>query len=142
MSLQLKATPGSHGGEVAVTQPRNLSQLALHLPQVSWNSDYVNEASSDCWDIAGGAAPGGYRSSDEDELAELTAQSQTKDIISHIKEGEGYSGSNSSDESETGTTRSINIPGARMRLFEEGEIAYRKTLRLSSEQIVGLYFKV
>ncbi|KAF4513935.1 UNVERIFIED_CONTAM: hypothetical protein B566_EDAN018306 [Ephemera danica] len=90
----------------------------------------------------GGMAIGGYRSSDEDELAELTAEARGKDMTSHIKEGEGYSGSNSSDESETGTTRGINIPGARLRLFEvEGEVAYRKSLRLSSEQIGSLMLK-
>ena len=85
---------------------------------------------------------GGYRSSDEDELAEL-ANVGRMIKNDHIKEGEGYSGSNSSDESETGGSGGISIPGARLRRYEDGGFrSYRKTLRLSSEQIVSVFFYV
>lgn len=76
-----------------------------------------------------------YRSSDEEELHEIARQSVPKDDI--IKEGGGYSGSNSSDESDGANSNGIAIPGApRLRLLGKDSIVYKKTLRLSSDQIV------
>jgi hypothetical protein len=78
-----------------------------------------------------------YRSSDEEELNEINRRSTPKDDL--IKEGEGYSGSNSSDESD-GASNGIAIPGARLRLLQkEHSFIYRKTLRLSSDQIVSIF---
>jgi hypothetical protein len=71
---------------------------------------------------------GEFRRDDEDELRE-----PIKEVI--VKEGEGYSGSNSSDESDTAV--GISIPGSRKRMFEDKDVMYRKTLRLSSDQIVS-----
>jgi len=77
-----------------------------------------------------------YRSSDDEELHEIGRQSGAKDDL--VKEGEGYSGSNSSDESDGANSNGIAIPGARLRLLEKDQsIFYRKTLRLSSDQIVN-----
>lgn len=55
-----------------------------------------------------------------------------------IKEG-GYSGSNSSDESDSGQTKSqsVKLPMQRRSYYENTEL-YRKTLRLSSDQIACL----
>jgi len=55
-----------------------------------------------------------------------------------IKEG-GYSGSNSSDESESGQrkSQSVKMPIQRRSYYENTEL-YRKTLRLSSDQIASL----
>ncbi|XP_067008392.2 phosphatidate phosphatase LPIN3 isoform X2 [Anabrus simplex] len=55
---------------------------------------------------------------------------------------EGYSGSNSSDESDSGRgkTKGVKIPKER-RSYYEGMEKYRKTLRLSSSQIAGLNLK-
>jgi hypothetical protein len=80
-----------------------------------------------------GRLPNMYRSSDDEELTEIAGQSVPKDDI--IKEAGGYSGSNSSDESDS---NGIAIPGApRLRLLgKDNSIVYRKTLRLSSDQIV------
>jgi phosphatidate phosphatase LPIN len=78
-----------------------------------------------------------YRSSDDEELTEIAGQSVPKDDI--IKEAEGYSGSNSSDESDGANSNGIAIPGApRLRLLgKENSLVYKKTLRLSSDQIVS-----
>lgn len=52
---------------------------------------------------------------------------------------EGYSGSNSSDESDGGRTKPQNIkkPLEKRNYYDHPE-KYRKTLRLSSDQIVSL----
>jgi hypothetical protein len=58
--------------------------------------------------------------------------------ICRIKEG-GYSGSNSSDESDSGQSKShgVKLPMQRRSYYENTEM-YRKTLRLSSDQIVSI----
>jgi hypothetical protein len=55
-----------------------------------------------------------------------------------VKE-EGYSGSNSSDESDSVRTKSqsMKVPVQRRSYYEHVE-KYRKTLRLSSDQIVSM----
>lgn len=75
-----------------------------------------------------------YRGSDDEELTEIAGRSVPKENI--IKEAGGYSGSNSSDESDS---NGIAIPGApRLRLLgKENSLIYKKTLRLSSDQIVS-----
>jgi hypothetical protein len=74
-----------------------------------------------------------YRGSDDEELTEIAGQSVPKEDI--IKEAGGYSGSNSSDESDS---NGIAIPGApRLRLLGKESLIYKKTLRLSSDQIVS-----
>ncbi|CAB3371052.1 Hypothetical predicted protein [Cloeon dipterum] len=81
-----------------------------------------------------------YRSSDEEELNEIAAKSALKEDAIN-KEGEGYSGSNSSDESDSSAPANrIAIPHARLRLDSKNKI-YRKTLRLSSDQIASLQLK-
>ncbi|XP_069692071.1 phosphatidate phosphatase LPIN2 isoform X3 [Periplaneta americana] len=60
------------------------------------------------------------------------------DMQKEVKE-EGYSGSNSSDESDGGRTKaqSMKLPIQRRSYYEHTE-KYRKTLRLSSDQIASL----
>ncbi|KAG8232911.1 hypothetical protein J437_LFUL011019, partial [Ladona fulva] len=60
--------------------------------------------------------------------------------VSKDGKGEGYSGSNSSDDSDGGRqgnkgTLGIRIPTEMRRSFHENAEKYRKTLRLSSDQI-------
>ncbi|XP_071440947.1 phosphatidate phosphatase LPIN3 isoform X2 [Hetaerina americana] len=67
------------------------------------------------------------------------------DITKDIK-GEGYSGSNSSDDSDGGRqvikeSHSIRITTEKRRSFLEAVEKYRKTLRLSSDQIESLKLK-
>lgn len=51
-------------------------------------------------------------------------------------EGEGYSGSEDSDSNPNGKSAGVKIPKERRPYYESTE-KYRKTLRLSSEQIVS-----
>ena len=59
-------------------------------------------------------------------------------IYFRVKE-EGYSGSNSSDDSDGGRAKSqpVKLPIQRRSYYEHTE-KYRKTLRLSSDQIVSV----
>lgn len=51
------------------------------------------------------------------------------------REGEGYSGSEDSDSNQNEKSAGVKIPKERRPYYESTE-KYRKTLRLSSEQIV------
>ncbi|XP_059480531.1 phosphatidate phosphatase LPIN3 isoform X2 [Neocloeon triangulifer] len=117
--------------------------IVEETPRYSWFSwrrsgsvSKKSDISPQLHDVAAGRLPS-YRSSDEEELNEIAAKSALKeDTIT--KEGEGYSGSNSSDESDGASSANrIAIPGARLRLDKENKV-YRKTLRLSSDQIASL----
>ncbi|XP_043284096.1 phosphatidate phosphatase LPIN3 isoform X2 [Venturia canescens] len=55
-------------------------------------------------------------------------------------EGEGYSGSEDSDSNPNGKSTGVKIPKERRPYYESTE-KYRKTLRLSSEQIASLNLK-
>ncbi|XP_057328960.1 phosphatidate phosphatase LPIN2 isoform X2 [Microplitis mediator] len=68
----------------------------------------------------------------------LTAQSSVEQT-NERPEGEGYSGSEDSD-SNPNETQGVRIPERRRPYYESGE-KYRKTLRLTSEQIKSLNLK-
>ncbi|CAB3371054.1 Hypothetical predicted protein [Cloeon dipterum] len=141
------ASVGDQEGALADAGSRPTDSAAEEAPKYSWFSSWrrsgsvtkKSDISPQLQDVTAGRLPS-YRSSDEEELNEIAAKSALKEDAIN-KEGEGYSGSNSSDESDSSAPANrIAIPHARLRLDSKNKI-YRKTLRLSSDQIASLQLK-
>ncbi|XP_065344001.1 phosphatidate phosphatase LPIN3 isoform X2 [Cloeon dipterum] len=141
------ASVDDQDGASADAGSRPTDSAAEEAPKYSWFSSWrrsgsvtkKSDISPQLQDVTAGRLPS-YRSSDEEELNEIAAKSALKEDAIN-KEGEGYSGSNSSDESDSSAPANrIAIPHARLRLDSKNKI-YRKTLRLSSDQIASLQLK-